>query len=167
MKRWRATTTTEKYRARPTSWNVRHSFLQLFTPFPVSYSPFFYIIREFKIADCYWRRAQGFAREKNCRCERKRESGDQKKRKKDREKAEVNGVTWPKDAKLPKRSTRKAWSAPITEPLLAAIMIIAYLERERSCACTQHTCVSAACAYICVYTGCPTIIYYYFLSTAC
>jgi len=27
---------------------------------------------------------------------------------KDREKAETNGVSWPKDAKLPKRSTRKA-----------------------------------------------------------
>jgi len=28
--------------------------------------------------------------------------------KKGREKAKVNGVAWPKDAKLPKRSTRKA-----------------------------------------------------------
>jgi len=35
--------------------------------------------------------------------ERRGEEGER-----DREKAEANGVSWPKDAKLPKRSTRKA-----------------------------------------------------------
>lgn len=52
----------------------------------------------------------GDARGKNCHCEKKRERERSKKRrgKKGREKAKVNGVAWPKDAKLPKRSTRKA-----------------------------------------------------------
>lgn len=140
-----------------------YSFLQLFTASP-SYPLFSYITREFEIADNHWRRARKEL--PLWKEERERERGKKRRGKKGGEKAKVNGVTWPKDAKLPKRSIRKAWSAPITGPLLAAIMIIAYLERERSCACTQHTCVSAACAYICVYTGCSTIIYYYFLSTA-
>lgn len=101
--------------------------------------------------------------------ERKRWRYRHEREEKDRQKAEANGVTWPKDAKLPKRSTRKAWSAPITEPLLAAIMIIAYLERERSCARTRRSAMRvwayAACTYTRAYTGCPAIIYYcYFLS---
>lgn len=69
--------------------------------------------REFEIADCCWRRVQ--TREEDCSCarekKRKRERsrrGGGEGREKDREKAEANGVTWPKDAKLPKRSTRKA-----------------------------------------------------------
>lgn len=120
--------------------------------------------REFEIADCCWRRVQ--TREEDCSCARKKGVGGRREgREKDREKAEANGVTWPKDAKLPKRSTRKAWSAPITGPLLAAIMIIAYLERERSCArALGNTRVSAACTYTRAYTGCPAIIHYHFLA---
>lgn len=134
-RKWPAKLMAEKYHIRLNSslWIVCYLFSRFSVPYPFSLH-----LENFEVTDCSWKR-------KRIAVKREREKKREKRGKNKIEKAEANGVTWPKDAKLPKRSTRKAWSAPITGPLLVAIMIIAYLERERSCAraCPFSTCVWA------------------------
>ncbi|KAM0736341.1 hypothetical protein ACS0PU_010302 [Formica fusca] len=89
-------------------------FYSLFVLSPFFPVPFENSKSQITIGDaCRRVRKELLLREKESKRERERQKEKkrkqrEKRKKKDREKAKVNGVTWPKDAKLPKRSTRKA-----------------------------------------------------------